>query len=340
MMSQFQIGQRTVGSGHPTFIIAELGINHNGDVDLAHKLVDSAADTGADAVKFQTADADASYVPGTPSHRVFSEAALSLEEYHGLVEHCQERGIVFFTTPGDWPSLEICRKLSVEVIKISSGLMTNLPLVLEAANIGVPLIISTGGAYLQEVGRVVHELESIGAKDFALLHCVSIYPASDDILNLPAIRALQEAYPYPIGYSDHSMGNVAPVTAVTLGACVIEKHFTLSRDLPGGDNFFSREPEEFTAMVRDIRACEQMLIGDGKRPQTSETDFREKFRRRLVANVDIAMGATLTADLVGLKRPLEPKGLTPEHYHDVLGKRTARAIRQHEPIDWDAITEG
>ena len=333
-----QIGRRAVGPGNPVFVVAELGVNHNGDVDLAHRLIDGAADAGADAVKFQTIDADASYVPGTPSHEIFSGASLDLEEYQGLVEHCRERDIVFFTTPGDWPSLELCKKLSVPAIKISSGLMTNLPLVLAAGQLGVPMVISTGGAYLWEVGRIVDELEAIGMRDFALLHCVSIYPASDDTLNLRAIDTLQRAYPYPTGYSDHSLGRVASISAVTLGACIIEKHFTLSRDLPGGDNHLSSEPEEFAALVSEIRACQEMLGGQGKRPHQNEMDFRERFRRRLVASEDIAEGEVLTAGSVGLMRPLEPGGLSPEYYNNVLGKRAARPIRRHQPIDWDAIT--
>ena len=334
-----QIDGHTIGPGEPTFVIAELGINHNGDVGLARELVDAAADAGADAVKFQSNDPDASYVPGTPSHEVFSGARLSKEQYQALIDHCDERKIVMFTTPGDLPTVELVRELSLPAIKVSSGLMTNLPVVLAAARVGVPLIISTGGAHLWEVGRVVHELESIGKSDFALLHCVSIYPADDETLNLRAIVAMQEAFPYPIGYSDHSMGGTASVAAATLGACVIEKHFTLDRELPGGDNFLSSEADEFAAMMREIRACEKMLGRVEKRPGEGEVTFRDRMRRRLVANGDVARGQTLTADLVGLKRPLQPGGLSPDFYEVVIGKKATRDLRQHEPIDWDAITE-
>ena len=338
MQRHFNLGQHTIGQGSPVFVIAEIGINHGGSVDLAHKMIDGAADAGADAVKFQTTDADASYVPGTPSYPVFADAALTFEEYEQLMAHCEERGVFFFTTPGDWPSLEMCARLSIPAIKISSGLMTNLPLVLASARMNVPLIISTGGTYLSEVTQLVEHLESAGATEFALLHCVSVYPAADDILNLGAIRSLQDLFSYPIGYSDHSMGSVACVSAVALGACVLEKHFSLSRDLPGGDNFLSAEPDEFAALVADVRAAEQMLIGDGKTPNEQELNFRKRMRRRLVATADIATGDLLTAAVVGLMRPLEPKGLAPEHYEAVLGMKAARDIRRHEPIDWDAIT--
>ena len=304
MQRHFNLGQHTIGQGSPVFVIAEIGINHGGSVDLAHKMIDGAADAGADAVKFQTTDADASYVPGTPSYPVFADAALTFEEYQQLMAHCEERGVFFFTTPGDWPSLEMCARLSIPAIKISSGLMTNLPLVLASARMNVPLIISTGGTYLSEVTQLVEHLESAGATEFALLHCVSVYPAADDILNLGAIRSLQDLFSYPIGYSDHSMGSVACVSAVALGACVLEKHFSLSRDLPGGDNFLSAEPDEFAALVADVRASEQMLIGDGKTPNEQELSFRNRMRRRLVATADIATGDLLTVAVVGLMRPL------------------------------------
>lgn len=338
MQRQFQLGTKIIGQGKPVFVIAEIGINHGGSVDLAHKMIDSAADAGADAVKFQTIDADASYVPGTPSYPVFADAMLSFSEYQQLMVHCEERGVVFFTTPGDWPSLEICAQLKIPAVKISSGLMTNLPLVLASARMRVPLIISTGGAYLSEVAQLVAQLEAVGGAEFALLHCVSVYPAADDILNLRAVQILQESFSCPVGYSDHSMGSVACVSAVALGACVLEKHFSLSRGLPGGDNFLSSEPGEFAALVKDVRASEQMLIGEGKIPNEQELNFRDRMRRRLVATSDIPAGELLTTAVVGLMRPLEPKGLPPEHYETVLGMKAVRHIRRHEPIDWDAIT--
>lgn len=334
-----EIRGRRVGPGYPTYIVAEVGINHSGDLERAHKMIDAASDSGADAIKFQTIDADASYVPGTPSHTIFTGAGFDLEQYVGLAEHCRQRGVTFFTTPGDWPSLEIVKALGLPAIKISSGQMTNVPIVLASAALGVPLVISTGGAYLWEVGRVVHELEKRGNKDLVLLHCVSVYPAPDETLNLTAIQDLQAAYPYPVGYSDHSLGRTACIAAVALGARLIEKHFTLDRKLPGGDNFMSSEPEEFAALVQEIRACEAMLGGRGKRPHPDEEGFRTRMRRRLVANVDIKVGQILTAELVGIKRPLESKGLSPEFFEMILGRRATRDIQRHEPIDWDAITQ-
>ncbi len=338
-MTDVKLNGRPVGPGHPTYIIAEIGINHNGDLNLAHKLIDAAADAGADAVKFQTIDPDASYVPGTLSHEVFSGKMLNLEQYKALIQHSNERGIMFFTTPGDFPSLELVKQLSLPAIKISSGLMTNLPLVLAAARQKVPLIISTGGAYLWEIGRVVYELERIGMRDIVLLHCVSIYPAPDETLGLRAIETLKSAFPYPIGYSDHSLGRIACISAVSLGACVIERHFTVDRTLPGGDHHLSSEPDEFATLVQEIRACENMLMGQGKQPHDGEMAVRTRYRRRLVANANIAKGQRLTAELIGLMRPLEPYGLAPEFYNAVLGKKATRAIRQHEPIEWNSITE-
>ena len=332
-----EIAGRKIGQNEPTFVIAEIGVNHNGDIDLAHKLIDGAIESGADAVKFQTIDADASYVPGTPSHDIFSKISFGLEEYEAISNHCKEKGIIFFTTPGDWPSLEICRRISVPAVKISSGLMTNTPIVLEAATLGVPLVISTGGAYLWEIGKLVNQLEDIKFKDFTLLHCVSIYPADDDTLNLKAILDMQESFPYPIGYSDHSLGITAVLSAVTLGAKVVEKHFTLSKELPGGDNFLSSEPDEFKELVEQIRACENMLIGGSKKPHKKEIEFRERFRRRLVANRNIEKDEILTSELVGLMRPLQPYGLSPDFYQEIIGKKASKKISKYDPITLDSI---
>lgn len=175
--------------------------------------------------------------------------------------------------------------------------------------------------------------------DIVLLHCVSMYPAPDQALSLRAIEALKSTFSYPVGYSDHSLGRVACICAVSLGACVIEKHFTLSHDLPGADHHLSSEPDEFSTLVQEIRACEKMLAREGKQPHEDEMGVRARNRRCLVANTDIAKGQLLTAELVSLKRPLQSGGLSPEFYSDVLGKKATRVIRQHEPIGWDSITE-
>ena len=319
------------------FVIAEVGINHGGRAEVAHRYIDVAADAGADAVKFQTINPSASYVPGTPSYAEFTGKTLDEDEYRALVRHGEARGVAVFTTPGDFPSLEICRDLRLPAIKISSGLLTNTPLVNEAARLGVPLIISTGASYLWEIARVVYQLEERGTTDVVVLHCVSVYPSRPELVNLRAMAAIAAAVRRPVGYSDHTLDATAPLAAVALGACMIEKHFTLDRTIAGADHHLSLDPAAFADMVRQIRACEQLLGSGIKEPHAEEMLFRVRYRRRLVATGPIAKGETISAAMVGLMRAVEPIGLAPEFYDIVVGLRASRDIRAHEPIVWDCV---
>lgn len=334
-----RIADRLVGPAQPVYIVAEVGINHDGDLRQAERLVDAAADAGADAVKFQTIDAEASYVPGHPSHAAFAGRGFTLEQYRGLQERCRQRGVAFFTTPGDWPSLELCAKLGVPLVKVSSGLMTNLPLILEAAKLRVPFVISSGMAHLWEVGRVVQALEDRGARDLVLLHCTSLYPTPPEAVALRAIPQMQAAFPYPVGYSDHTLGATACLGAVALGARMLEKHITLDRSRPGADHHISAEPGEFVDLVRQVRALERMLERDRKAPDPQEVAQRPRLRRSLVARADLAAGQALTPEAVGLMRPLGEPGLPAEALPEVLGRRLTRPLRRHEPLTWDHLTE-
>jgi len=333
------IGNRVIGDGHPIFIIAEAGVNHDGSVQRAHALIDAAAAAGADAVKLQIVNADASYVPGTPSYETFLHRALSEEAYEALRQHAADRHLMLLATPADPPSLDLCGRLKLPALKISSGLMTNTPLILRAAAQQVPLIISTGGAELWEVARLVTTLEQAGVAHLALLHCVSVYPTPPEAVSIRAVSTLRATFPYPVGYSDHTLDSTACVCAAALGATIIEKHLTLDRSLAGADHSISAEPGEFQSLVRQLRVCSQMLRNEGKHPAPEEADFRLRFRRRLVAARDIARGERLTEAVVSIKRPLEPGGLDPGDLPLVIGRRATRAIRRHEPIGWDALTE-
>ncbi len=333
------VAGRLVGRHQPVFVIAEAGINHDGSSVTAHALVDAAADAHADAIKFQIVDPDESYVPGTPSYETFSARRLPPDAYAGLVSHARDRGILMFATPADRPSLDLSARLQLPAVKISSGLMTNTPLIERAALLGVPLLISTGGSELWEVARLVGRLEAGGFTELALLHCVSAYPTPPASVGVRAISTLQSAFPHPIGYSDHTMDGTACICAVALGASVLEKHLTLDRARTGADHAISAEPIEFVHLVQQVRAAEQMLMGEGKHPAPEEAEFRERFRRRIVAVRDIAKGERLTEDMLGIKRPVSPGGLAPEHLPVLLGRRAVRAIRRHDPVDWDLITD-
>lgn len=335
---EIRIAGRPIGAGHPTFVIAEIGINHDGDVQRAHALIEACASAGADAVKFQTVDQHASYVPGTPSYEAFSTRTLTFEQYLALQQHAADRGVVFFTTPGDLPSLDVCERLNLPALKVSSGMLTNLPVLRRAAALGVPLILSSGGAHLWEVGRSVEELERLGVRDLAVLHCVSIYPTPNDQVRLRAMATLRAAFPYPVGYSDHTLDPIVCVCAVALGASIIEKHVTLDRTRPGADHAISIEPDALTTLIAQIRTCEAMLGETGKRPALGEAMFRIGFRRRLVALEDLPVGTVLTPGHVGIMRPLTEGGLAPEFIDWVVGARTTRPLRQYQPVSIGDIT--
>ena len=329
----FAIADRRVGADEPVFVIAEVGINHGGDAALCARMMEAAAAAGADAVKLQTIDADESYVKGTLSYNEFNGKEISDEALAGLLRLADRLRLVLFSTPVDFVSLERMTRLGMAAVKISSGLMTNLPLIAAAARQRLPLIISTGLAHETEIAEAVDSAHAQGAHGLALLKCTALYPASDDAINLRALPAMQQRFGVPVGYSDHTLDDLACTAAVALGASVIEKHFTLDNTLPGADHRVSMEPGPFVAMVQRIRRLE-LMRGDGRiRPVAEEEAVRAERHRCLVARRDIAAGERFTAENVALKRPLPGRvGLSPRYYERVLGCVTAHAMRQDDPI--------
>lgn len=333
MTAPLVIAGRRVGPGHPCWVIAEIGINHGGDENAAADMIRAAAAAGADAAKLQTVDADESYVAGTASHREFSGKALSLEAHRRLAAVAAGAGIVLFTTPADLASLDLAVAAGFPAIKISSGLLTHLPLVRRAAATGRPLIVSTGMATLDEAAETVSVARAAGAAGVAALHCTALYPAPTDTLNLAAIATMAARLDCPIGYSDHHAGHLGSVAAVALGACIVEKHFTLDARAPGADHAISLEPAGFAAMVRDIRAVETMRGSGEKAPVPAEAALRAERHRCLVARRDIAAGEALSLANVAFKRPLPgATGLAPKAWPEIEGRRAARALRRDTPI--------
>ena len=317
-MRGIEIGGRKIGLGHPCFIVAEAGVNHNGDVVMAERLVDVAADAGADAVKFQTFRAERLVSTMAPKAEYQLETAdssesqmemlrrleLSPEAHMELQARCQEQGLLFMSTPFDEQSADLLEDLRVPVFKIGSGEITNLPLLGHIARKGKPMIVSTGMAYLSEVEAAVRTIEEAGNREYVLLHCVSNYPADPSDVNLMAMRTMGAAFGVPVGYSDHTPGIEVPLAAVALGARVIEKHLTLDCNLPGPDHRASMEPEDFAKMVRGIRTVEAAVAGSGrKEPASSEANTASVARKSLVAARDISAGAILTEDFIAVKRP-------------------------------------
>jgi N-acetylneuraminate synthase/N,N'-diacetyllegionaminate synthase len=307
------LGPRAVGGGHPCLVIAEAGVNHDGDAGLAHRLVDLAADAGADAVKFQTfapellVSATAAAAP-YQSRRAGAErqrqmlAALVLPAgaWRELAAHAAERDLLFLSTAFDLPSAELLADLGMPALKVPSGELDHLPFLRALAGRGLPLLVSTGMATLEEVDRAVQA--AAGAPGLCLLHCVSAYPAPVAEANLRAIPALAARHGLPVGWSDHTRGATTALGAVALGAALLEKHVTLDRTLPGPDHAASADPEEFAAYVAEVRALEAAL-GDGrKRPTPSEEENRVPARRSLHAARDLRAGQALRpGDVVALR---------------------------------------
>lgn len=334
------IGSRRVGAGEAAFLIAEIGINHEGDEQLCERMIHAAAAAGADAVKLQTVTPEESYHPDTDSYALFKTSVLSEESLCRLMEAARAAGVVLFSTPGDMPALALMESVGMPVIKISSGLLTNTPLIEAAAATGRPMILSTGMAYVSEVEAAVTAAGSGGCRAIAILQCTSLYPAPPSTLNLRAMQEMSRQFEVPVGYSDHHPGGLACVAAVAMGAAVIEKHFTLDATAAGADHAISLEPEDFASMVRDIRRVEEMQGRPEKGPVSEEAPLRDSRHRRLVAARDLLEGETLKAGDFYLMRLPDGTGVLPaDRLSDVLGRTLLRGVARLEGLRPEDILE-
>jgi len=343
------IAGRKVGPGQPCFIIAEAGVNHNGSVELAHQLVDAAVQAGADAVKSQTFNAERLVSPDAPKadyqlrttdavesqFDMIRRLELSPEMHRDLKVYCSERDILFMSSPFDEESADLLTMLDVAVFKIPSGEITNIPFLRHVAKKGKPMIVSTGMAYLSEVESAVKAIQESGNPQYALLHCVSNYPADPSDVNLRAMGTMTAAFGVPVGYSDHTTGIEISIAAVAMGASVIEKHLTLNRTLPGPDHLVSLEPEEFTAMVLGIRNVESALGHGRKEPAESEANTASVARKSLVAAIDIPAGTVLTEQLFAIKRP--GTGLPPIQLQNLVGRTLRVDLGEGNPITMEML---
>ena len=330
-----------------TFIIAEAGVNHNADLDMAHRLIDAAVDSGADAIKFQTAipnlvatnlaqkaiyqnkTSDA----GESQLEMIRRIHFPLDAYDGLKLRCESKGIIFLSSAFDLVSLAYLEKLGLPYHKVPSGEITNLPYLREIGRYGRPVILSTGMATMEEIKASIASLEEGGLprKQITVLHCTTEYPTPMGEVNLRAMQSIQSTFSIAVGYSDHTQGIEVAIAAVAMGATVIEKHFTLDRKLPGPDHKASLEPKELTAMVAAIRNIETAL-GDGiKRPTPSEARNKPVVRRSLVASRAIIAGEAFTADNITAKRP--ESGISPMRWDAVIGKEALHDFAPDEIID-------
>lgn len=336
----FSIDGKRIGAGQPTFIIAEIGINHGGSEDAAAAMVRAAAQAGADAVKYQTVDAADSYMPDTASYREFSGKGLSLDAYRRLNDLARSLGMASFSTPGDPASLRLMLASGMAAVKVSSGQMTNLPLLHDIGASRVPVILSTGMAALAEVERSVETLRRAGTTDIAVLQCTSLYPAPPETANLRAMAVLAEALALPVGYSDHCLGLLACVASVAAGACIVEKHFTLDRTLPGADHHLSSEPDEFAEMVRQIRLVEAMLGSGAKQPTDEETRLRPGRERMLVFRHALLAGAVLGGqDFVAMRLAPGQPGIPASRLAQLIGRRLRSAAAERAILTQDMLEE-
>ena len=334
---EVRVQKRKIGDDNPVFIIAEMGTNHNGRLNLALEMVDRAKEVGADAVKCQPVFPGSSYIEGTEAHTIYSKAWLGFDEWQKVKERAETNGLIFFAAPADIPGVEMMKKIGVPLIKISSPSTTNVPLQDAVARLGVPVMVSTGMSYLGEIEKVVRNLSNKGVNEIILLHCVSLYPSPVECLNLRAMKTMIEVFPYPVGYSDHSTGDAACMAAVALGAEVIEKHFTLDRKLEGPEHEFSADCDDFRELVQKIRIVEKALGSPHKGPCEMEKAKREIYRRSLVANCEIKKGTVITAEMIGLKRPVGKRGFDTDFYYDVIGRVASKDIRKNESIGIEHI---
>ena len=339
------------------FVIAEAGVNHNGSLDLALQLVEAAYAAGADAVKFQTFRAEDVVTPQaatadyqrtntgeTSQFDMIRKLELDEAAHAQVARHCRERGIEFFSTPFSEDTVAMLVRLGVRRIKLPSGEITNKRLVECAADTGLPLLMSSGMATLEEVHRAVRWIAARwqaagfpppGPGRLAVLHCTSAYPAPPESLNLRAILTIARETGLPAGYSDHSIGVEAALAAVALGATVIEKHLTLDKSMPGPDHRASANPQEFAAFVKSIRVVEAML-GDGvKRPHPIEQNTRDVARRSIVVLRELPRGYCLRADDLGLRRP--GTGIAPDEWDKVVGRPLADAVAAYTTLQWSML---
>ena len=343
-----QIDEHEIGEDGP-FVVAEVGINHNGDMDMARSLIDTAVETGANAVKFQSFVAEelvtasapkAGYQEGATGQNqreMLEPYELTPEQHRELRTYCEDCGITFLSTPFDGESLSLLDELDVAAIKVGSGELTNTPFLRRIAEQGRPMIISTGMSTMDEVTSAVRAIRNVNANvPLALLHCVSLYPTDIGLANLRAMQSMDERFDLPVGFSDHTTQVETPGLAVAMGAVIIEKHLTLDRSLPGPDHEASLEPDELNRAINIVRSAERAMGSRKKRPVGDETNTAFVVRKSLHASDRIEAGTTLTADHVEITRPCD--GLQPGRYSDVLGRRLNEPLDPGEPITEEVLT--
>ncbi len=347
-MKSITIKNRTIGVGHPCFFIAEAGVNHNGELDLAKKLVDASVAAHADAVKFQTFTPEGVVLQSTDIAEyarnnigknikqidMLKKYALNHDHFTDLKEYCDRKNIIFLSSPHSFDAIDFLDPLA-PAYKFGSGDLTNTPALQHAAKKKKPMILGTGMATLEEVKQAYHAVSSMGNTQIILLHCTTNYPCSYEEVNLRAMSTMQQEFDCLVGYSDHTKGYLVSAVALALGASVIEKHITLDRTLPGPDHKASLEPHELKEMILQIRNVETILGSSEKRPTESEKTIREIVRKSIISARNIKKGEVITKDMLVIKRP--GVGISPAEIEKIIGKKTKKDITADEILHWDMV---
>lgn len=328
----------------PCFLVAEAGSNHNGDLKTALKLIDAASDAGADAIKFQVFYADRHYSKKTPRHSNYNlhlydlvkQLELPRDWLKTLKEHADRRGIIFFASPCDYEAVDLLEELGIPLYKISSFEIVDLELISYIASKSKPVIISTGLANMEEIEDAYLACKKAGNDQIIFLQCASVYPASPELMNLNSMRTLFESFKVITGLSDHTSGIHVSVAAVAMGAKLIEKHFTLNREMKGPDHSFAVEPDELKSMIKHIRDVES-AFGDGMKlgPKPEEMEYFQKARRSLHAKCDIKKGTTIIPEMIIVKRP--GYGIKPKFLSNIIGCEAKKFIQTDQWITWDDL---
>ncbi|MEM3173134.1 MAG: N-acetylneuraminate synthase family protein [Candidatus Nitrosotenuis sp.] len=331
-MVTITIDNKKIGDGNSIYFVAEAGLNHNGDVKIAKKMIDAAYKCGADAIKFQTYKAESFLSESSQYFKFFKDVELDFEEFGELNDYAKSIGLTFFSTPFDVESADYLKQINVPCFKIASSDLTNVPLLSHIAAMNLPMIVSTGLATMQEIQDAVEICNYHGNKSLALLHCVANYPTVPEEANMSSIITMREKFGIPVGYSDNGDSTLVDLVAASIGADIIEKHFTLDRKMEGPDHFFSIDPSSLTSLIQQIRTIEK-IRGDGvKIPQQSEINNRNVIRKSLTAAIKIRKGEMLTIENVLVKRPAT--GIEPKYFSKVIGKQVNKDIEKDTPITW------
>lgn len=351
MKKQIILDGKRVGEGCRCYIIAEIGSNHNRDLVVAKNLIEVAKESGCDAVKFQSYTADGLYSRYTPrlsemdgrSHayetpyELIKRIEMPVEWHPDLKDYCAKIGITFCSTPFDEDMVDVLESIKIPYYKIGSYEITHYPLLKKVALLKKPVVLSTGNSNMEDIALAVRTLKENGCSDFALLHCVSQYPAKYDDMNLRCIDTLRKEFGCPVGLSDHSMDNISALAAVALGSCIIEKHITLDRSRSGPDHPFALEPEDLKNLVDSVRAVELALGSGNKIVQASEEENHKIARRSIITAVDLKKGDVISKDKIKIKRPA--LGIHPKYLAGVLGRKVNKNIPSDRWISWEDLAD-